>query len=282
MASYENPTVREGINVSPHSGLAEFLKLSAALAAGIVALVLALTWGFRWLAPAIPFHWEHYIAAPVAAQLGPSEQPAKQQYLQALAEQLAKHMDFPANMPIQVHWLGSTEPNAFATVGGHIAIHQGLIDSIHSENGLAMVIAHELAHVRQRDPLVSAGSGLVLAASMAMLLGSGSESIVGRSSAALTQLQFSRKQEQAADAAALEALRSHYGHLHGADEFFTAMLGQSESLAKRPRLEFLQTHPDTGQRAERIQAAAAELDASHAQMLTELPAWLQTAHVAVP
>lgn len=286
MASYDNPPIRDGINVTAHSTLGEFAKLCLALAVGIVLLVVALTWGFRWIAPWIPFRFEQAIAAPVLAQLTQdNSHPAKQQYLQNLADSLAPHMDFPADMPVHLHWSSSQVPNAFATLGGHITIHQGLIDSVHSENGLAMVLAHELAHVRQRDPLVSLGSGLVLSSSMALLLGSGSDSLVGRSSAALTSLQFSRRQEQAADAAALDALQAHYGHLQGADEFFTAMKGQGDSMLEHPSLAFLHTHPGTLERAAGIVAAAAQAQKAQPnqlQTLTPLPAFMQSNRPPAP
>lgn len=283
MAIYENPVVREdvNVNVTTHSSLGEFVKLSLALAAGLVVLVVALTYGFRWVAPWIPFGFEQRIAAPVAMRLAPTaDAPAKQRYLQDLANQLSQHMDLPAGMQVQLHWSGSREPNAFATLGGHIAIHQGLLDSVQSENGLAMVLAHEIAHVRHRDPLVNAGSGLILASSMALLLGSGAESIVGRTTAALTQLQFSRKQEQAADAAALNALLAHYGHLQGADEFFAAMQTKEQSLVQQAQPEFLQTHPDSAKRLALIRIAAKQVARglrAEQQQLTALPAFLKTA-----
>lgn len=258
MAIYENPAVRDDVNVTAHSSLGEFVKLSLALAASVVLLVFALTYGFRWLAPLIPFSFEQRIAAPVVAQLASSKADAgqQQQYLQALADQLSQHMDLPEGMSVQVHWSANPEANAFATLGGHITIYQGLIDTIASENGLAMVMAHEIAHVRHRDPLVSAGSGLLMASSMALLLGSGAESIVGRTSAALTQLQFSRQQEQAADSAALAALQAQYGHLQGADEFFAAMQRKAPSWSQQAEPEFFQTHPDTAKRLAGIRAAA--------------------------
>jgi predicted Zn-dependent protease len=44
--------------------------------------------------------------------------------------------------------LDSTEINAFATPGGHIFITQGLINCANSEDALAAVIAHEIAHIQ--------------------------------------------------------------------------------------------------------------------------------------
>jgi predicted Zn-dependent protease len=44
--------------------------------------------------------------------------------------------------------LDSNEINAFATSGGHIFITRGLISSARSEDALAGVIAHEIAHIQ--------------------------------------------------------------------------------------------------------------------------------------
>ncbi|MDR0324377.1 MAG: M48 family metalloprotease, partial [Treponema sp.] len=49
--------------------------------------------------------------------------------------------------------LDSTEINAFATSGGHILITRGLISAAKSEDALAAVIAHEVAHIQLKHSL---------------------------------------------------------------------------------------------------------------------------------
>jgi predicted Zn-dependent protease len=44
--------------------------------------------------------------------------------------------------------LDSPELNAFATTGGHIFVTRGLIEALQTEDALAAVIAHEIAHVQ--------------------------------------------------------------------------------------------------------------------------------------
>ena len=44
--------------------------------------------------------------------------------------------------------LDSNEINAFATPGGHIFVTRGLVSSANSEDALAAVIAHEIAHIQ--------------------------------------------------------------------------------------------------------------------------------------
>jgi predicted Zn-dependent protease len=52
-----------------------------------------------------------------------------------------------------VNILDSTEINAFATSGGHIFVTRGLINNADSEDTLAAVIAHEIAHIQLQHGL---------------------------------------------------------------------------------------------------------------------------------
>jgi predicted Zn-dependent protease len=52
-----------------------------------------------------------------------------------------------------VNILDSSEINAFATSGGHIFITRGLIENTDSEDTLAAVIAHEIAHIQHQHGL---------------------------------------------------------------------------------------------------------------------------------
>jgi Zn-dependent protease with chaperone function len=168
--------------------------------------------------------------------------------LQNLANDLARHMDAPANMPIHIHLNGDETPNAMAILGGHIIITQGLLNSLSSENGLSMVIAHELAHIKNRDALITLGARFALSLMSAMIAGQNSNLLVN-SAGTLTRLSFSRKQENTADAVALATMRSYYGHTYGADEFFQIIINsEKETFA-----QFLRTHPPTQDRIALIQ-----------------------------
>ena len=49
--------------------------------------------------------------------------------------------------------LDSNELNAFSTPGGHILITKGLVKCSNSEDSLAAVLAHEIAHIQLKHPL---------------------------------------------------------------------------------------------------------------------------------
>jgi len=57
--------------------------------------------------------------------------------------------------------LDSDEINAFATSGGHIFVTRGLIDAAGSEDDLAGVIAHEIAHIQLQHSIQSIKSSRI-------------------------------------------------------------------------------------------------------------------------
>ncbi len=264
--AYHNPQVPHEVNVSKSSDMAMFVRLSVQLALGVVACFLIVYFAFRWFAVYIPFSFEQSIAQSVFSQQTQTDEKHKsaQDQLQALADNLARQMVLPADMPVRVHLIDSDEKNAFATLGGHIILTQGLIDSVSSENALAMVLGHEIAHVRNRDPIVSAGTSLTFNLILSVVTG-GDVGMIEQTSGMLTQLSFSRDQESLADQLALSALQKHYGHTHGAEAFFQAIL--NEESGHKPPAEFLSSHPDTKKRLTVIKQSQTQAD----KTLTPLP-----------
>lgn len=285
MVEYRNPRLPEGINNSAGRPLREFVWLTAGvlglLAAGLTALGLAA----RWVAPRIPFDYEVGLAAPFVAALreeaGPIE-PRIEGYLQGLADRLAPAMGMGPDMPVRVHYSAEGTVNALATLGGNLVVYRGLIERMPSENALAMVMGHELAHVLHRDPVVSLGRGVVAAVALGALAGVSSNDIAAQvigEAGLLTSLGFSRAQERAADSAGLRGLAALYGHAGGALELYR-ILGDGAGPTSRLHTDFFDTHPDPGRRIRAIEAEARgngwALDAAP----TPLPDWLPGALAA--
>lgn len=255
MVAYENPEIREGINVTPGHPLKEFAILLAGVSAAMLVAVLLLSLLAGYLVRFVPFEREQALlsAMELAWQRDALTEAglAKQQYLQALADRLATEMDWPENMPVTMHYVDSETVNAMATLGGHVIIFQGLIDAVPSENALAMVVAHELAHIRHRHPIVALGRGFTVMLALSSLAGVGDglmQQWLG-SVGMVTALSFSRAQEAQADADALQALHRVYGHVGGAEAFFE-YVAAGETLPEPPAL--LSTHPGHEERMERI------------------------------
>ena len=167
--------------------------------------------------------------------------------LENLAARLSQHMDLPKDMQIRMHYSADGTVNALATLGGNVVFFKGLTDLVQSEDELAMVMAHEIAHVKLRHPIVAAGKGVTLASFAAVLTGvSGSTAgqwLIG-STTNLSMMSFSRDQESDADALAAAAIVQEYGHLQGAQDLFQRFSElEGDSLGKQIEIEAFNSHP---------------------------------------
>ena len=210
-------------NVAPQHPLKDF--------AVILAWLLVIAAGVFWLmglaVDAVVDRLDHEDEARLVAlmptQSAPAGKPAPQQVkLQAMVDGMraCAGLRLPATVTVNQ----SEHANAAVLPGGHIVVFSGLTDQVKSENGLAFVLAHELAHITQRDHLRAMGRGVVLFGISAVLLGSDSgltELLAPVSS--LGHATYSRTREAAADAAALRTLNCRYGHAGGATELFESI-----------------------------------------------------------
>jgi hypothetical protein len=260
--SYENPQVPHEVNVSRESVLAEFVRLAVGLGIAIVAVTGLLYFGGGALARLIPFGteagWvEGRVLAPLEVTDRSADARAVGPYLQRLADDLALGMALPAGMRPIVHWSETDVPNAFATLGGHIVVTRGLYTRMPSENALAMVVAHEIAHVRERDPITAVGGSATLVLVL-VLLGGDVDRLVPQLAQAV-QLGYSRQAERRADELALQAVIKRYGHAGGTAAVFE-VLERYAGPSRDATPTLLSTHPADEDRIARLRAAAREWD----------------------
>lgn len=167
--------------------------------------------------------------------------------------------------------------NAFALLGGFVAIHAGLFLTTTSESELAGVMGHEIAHILQRHqsrgadeqrknaPLQLAMlAGAILAArSNSSSSGQATEAIVA-SSAALSyqnQLNYTRDFEREADRLGLLVMSQAGFDPQGMPGFFERMLrANRHNDGKTPG--YLRTHPLTTERIAEMQDRVASMDFS--------------------
>ncbi len=98
---------------------------------------------------------EYYIGRSVGAkvleQYSVFDVPEVNRYLNLLGQGLAQFSDRPEIYKgYRFLALDSLEINAFATPGGHILVTRGLLSCARSEDELAAILAHEIAHVAHR------------------------------------------------------------------------------------------------------------------------------------
>jgi len=274
---YSNPEIPEGINTSREHPLKEFATLSIGVLGGLLAVVLVLSFLADHLAYKIPFSVEQRLAKNWFQ--GEAASPQMEAYLNTLAARIMKAQDFPDDMPVQVHYDKGDTVNAFATLGGHIVIYRGLLQKLSNENAVAMVLAHEVAHVRHRDPIRSIGRGVVVGLAVSMVSTAVGDSMVDSllgQGGQLTALKYSRGQESEADELATTTLISMYGHLKGATDLFEAL---QQVQHGKEGVEFFNTHPLTEKRIERIHVHEADLAQEKNSEVTSLPegfsSWLE-------
>ena len=256
---FRNPKVPEGINVSRHRPLADLLLMVGGLVVGFALLAFAVIFIGGALARYVPMSWEAALADSVFAETdiegGDLEARAA---LQGLATRLSEHMDLPDGINLTVHYLEDDAVNAFASFGGHVFVVRGLIARLPNENALAMVLAHEIAHVANRDPAAHMGSALMLQIALRVVLGAapGSLETVLQLPNALLQSSFSRQVEARADADALEAVAALYGHVAGAPALFESLLAAQSDAGRGEPPEILSSHPLNRDRIAAIEALA--------------------------
>jgi Zn-dependent protease with chaperone function len=264
---YSNPEVPHEVNVSEKTPLRDFARLSLGLCLITVAVTASVYFAARWWAPLIPFHYETALTGAMLDDDAPAPGCRAEgvRALQALVDGLAAKMALPAGMTVRAHFSGDGNPNAFATLGGNIFVNKGLLARLRSENALAMVLAHEIGHVKHRDPIISLGGGVAVAVLFSVALGGTDGGALAGWAMGLTQMSFSRAQEERADAEALAALRAYYGQTNGADEFFAWIVEQYPRMSRLPA--FVGTHPTPPARLQNIRGSFSP----EARPLTPLP-----------
>lgn len=186
------------------------------------------------------------------------QDPVINEYIQTLGEHLASQID-AGEQNFTFFVVNDSTINAFAGPGGYIGIHTGLILATESEDELASVMAHEIAHVTQRHLVrsLSASSNMtvpaIAAIIAAIILGQGnseiSEAVIASTIAGTTQsqLNFSRVHEKEADRVGIEMM-AKTGYDPIAMPHFFETLQKSHRYADGNIPEFILTHPVTASR----------------------------------
>jgi len=198
----------------------------------------------------------------VLATYGAYDDPAWQTYVQQVGEKIAATSERP-----DLDWtftvLDDPVVNAMALPGGFVYVNRGILADFNSEAELASVLGHEIGHVTARHSveqmsraqLAQLGLGVAAVASedfqrYAGLAGQG---------VSLLFLKFGRDDENQADALGLRYMtRAGYDPYEMPKVFNTLdRVSRSQSLRATPA--WLSTHPDPGNRVERIDAAIGRL-----------------------
>jgi beta-barrel assembly-enhancing protease len=148
--------------------------------------------------------------------------------------------------------------NAFAGPGGNIGVHSGLILTTQTEDELASVLGHEIAHVTQRHlprafehqqrmtiPTIAAMIGAIILGAY----GGGDAGMAAitavQAGAVQNQIDFTRHNESEADRIGIQTLAAAGFDARAMADFFGRMHQSSRFSAGEQLPEFLRTHPVT-------------------------------------
>jgi len=194
-----------------------------------------------------------------------------------LGQRLAQHSP-RAHLDYRFRVADMPEANAFALPGGHIYISRGLLALVNSEDELAAVLGHEIAHVAARHsvrrqtasaPLAPLRIAAALGGAAASIVSPGLGQVVagiGQLPGAFAMAAYSRDQEREADRIG-QRLAAEAGFDPLALSTFARTLAREEELEGKTagRRSFLVSHPSSQKRSSSAEAYARELTVARSQ-----------------
>ena len=168
------------------------------------------------------------------------------QYVQEIGQRLAATSDRP-DLPYTFQVVRDNSINAFATMGGFVYLHTGLIKTADNEAELASVIAHEIGHIVGRHSITQLRN-TALAQGLLSAAGLETKTWVQLAVNLAYSLPNSRKDE-------LEADRLGLTNLARAGYEPTAMISFMQKLTQQggSTPTILSTHPATSDRIVALQ-----------------------------
>jgi len=146
--------------------------------------------------------------------------------------------------------LKDKDVNAYAIAGGKIYLLSGLIDFLDSEDEIAFVIAHEIAH-NELKHCIKRVQYSAMASEVNPALGD-----LVQIAYTVYNLPFSKEQELEADSLAIQLMKKSNYDKQGAISFFRKLqkLESKYNSEKRSELnDFISTHPNTEERIKKIE-----------------------------
>lgn len=173
------------------------------------------------------------------------QDPIVQRYVKNLGRRIVAHLE-EAEFPYQFAVVQDRSLNAFSVPGGYLYFNSGLILRVDSEDELASVFGHEIAHVQghhmlrqQQDTKLLSYAGLL---SMALALINPVLAAGASSAATAMQLKYMRQLEEEADYRGLQNMRNAGFNPHGMPSFLKKM-SEEERLNPANVPVYFRSHP---------------------------------------
>lgn len=181
------------------------------------------------------------INAQIVQEVSIYDSPALSRYIDEIAQSLAQGSR-RSQIPYTVQIVNDESINAFATVGGFIYIHTGVLRAADNEAQLASVVAHEMGHIEKRH-VIQQLQQAAIAEGILSAGGIEENAIVDLGVELALYRPNSREHEFEADKVGLELLKNAGYAPIASVNFLKKLLEQTDSTP-----EFLNTHPATEDR----------------------------------
>jgi len=179
------------------------------------------------------------------------------EYVNSVGQRLARSSGRP-NIPWRFYVVDDKAINAFATLGGRVYVHTGLLAATQSESQLASVVGHEIGHIVGRHGLqnvkkaqkygVLAGLATIGGAILGGQAGANVGGLAGNLLAGSFLMKHSRDAEREADYLGLYDLKDSGYNTGGMVEMFEIL--QEVSASSPDALgSILASHPAASERA---------------------------------
>jgi len=163
-------------------------------------------------------------------------------YVKQIGDTLVPYSDRP-ELPYTFQVVNDDSINAFATMGGYVYVHTGLLKAADNEAEVAGVMAHEIAHITNKHALKQMRQRII-AGGVANAAGVDNSVLVAVGVEVGLNLPKSRRDEYEADRSGLETIvRSGYAP-KGMVGFFQKLLNAGGGSVPT----ILRTHPHTEDR----------------------------------
>src|SRR5690625_688177 len=214
----------------------------------------------------------------IVAEMGLYPDDRLQDYINELGTKLAALSERP-HLPWSFKVLDDPIVNAFALPGGYIYVTRGILAHLNSEAELAGVLGHEIGHVTARHSVGRMSTqqlarfGLALGTAVRPEL----EGVAGLASAGLQLafLKYGRDDERQADDLGVRyMLRANYDPRE-MPHVFEMLERVTEDAGGGDVPEWLSTHPNPGNRRERIAAQVEEYEGDLSNAVAARDSYLQ-------